>query len=201
MGSQGQGEPCLCSAEVQASTSPGATQSDPQSFDFFPLSPFAGSREGREGAKSRHQRPGNAPGASSPELPRPPPPQDTVNADDPGVRPQTPAGSCARAVTRRPGILRALQLLEDELEECGGRGLGEVLGTPGSGTRAPRRSVATCSPRPASPRPATTHTLVVQPDPRAWGVGVGASGPSALLAALGLLPTGGSWLGSGAIYF
>lgn len=62
-------------------------------------------------------------------------PKGTVNAKDAarvgvnaaGAGPQTPAGSYANALICSPVVLQVLQLLEDELQECGGMELGEVL--------------------------------------------------------------------------
>lgn len=135
-------------------------------------------------------------------------PKGTVNAKDAarvgvnaaGAGPQTPAGSYANAVICSPVVLQVLQLLEDELQGCGGMELGEVLRV-NSGAQIPKWSVTTWIPSPAS------LLLLNFTAQIAWvgavcveSVGKG-SGPSLLLAVIRLLCTDWSCLGSGGIYF
>lgn len=78
-------------------------------------------------------------------------PKGPVNAKDTagvgvhaaGVGPQTPAGSYANAAIRSLAVLQVLQLLQDELENCGEMELEEVLRIINWGAQIPNWSVTT----------------------------------------------------------
>lgn len=78
-------------------------------------------------------------------------PKGPVNAKDTagvgvhaaGVGPQISTGSYANATIRSLEVLQVLQLLQDELENCGEMELGEVLRIINWGAQIPKWSVTT----------------------------------------------------------
>lgn len=82
--------------------------------------------------------------------------------------PQVPLAPMSMVEIRSPAVLQVLQLLGDELQECGGMELGEGLRIMNSGAQFPAWSVTTWIRSPAS---LLLHSFAAQ-TARAGDVGV-----------------------------